>query len=387
MHHTGNDRLNLRHVARWLATATTFVLVLSGCIELGQEWSDKHEIREVDYYKEQCDNDSSELCFRIREDSSDSWEVVEEPFTGFDDYVWGQRHDVDVQVSFNDDGSTSSYVVTGLNASETVDSSEDTFAINLYTQAGILVQNNDTNWQLGGEISFDCGVACDALEKAVANQYATRLEFVLTDGDVPGIELNSVICASSEDDFSSDCEGESKVSWIIGWFQSDCGLAEASMCLVYKVNSSDDFELLQLEDGIDGFTPEWGSQYSIDVIKTVSDGGNITKVTLEDDDSNPDSYVGSSNDFRMILRGSELKDPDSNNLVTIYDADIDLDCTGACSDFSGLEDDEWMLVRVYVDGEELRLYNTGSDSICIDDSLADFRDNCIDDHDDVTWGI
>ena len=149
MHHTGNDRLNMRHVARGLATAATFVLVLSGCIELGQEWSDKHETREVDYYKEQCDNDSSELCFRIREDSGDSWEVVEEPFAGFEDYVWGQRHDVDVQVSFNDDGSTSSYVVTGLNASETVDSSENTFAINLYTQAGILVQNNDTNWQLG----------------------------------------------------------------------------------------------------------------------------------------------------------------------------------------------------------------------------------------------
>lgn len=372
--------------SKWFVLPLLSLLALGGCIELGPSWSDKNETRQVDYYKEQCDKNSASLCFRIREESSDSWEIVEAPFSGFDDYIWGQRHEVNVRVSFNDDGSTSSYVVTALNSSEQVTSSENVFAINLYTEAGILVQNSDTNWQLGGEIDFDCNSACDELASAVSNQYATRLEFTLVDGDTPGISLNQVICAASEDDFDSDCEGESQVTWQIGWFQSDCGLAEAAMCLVYRVNSSDDFELLQLENGISGFTLEWGEQHDIEVTQTVSDGGNITAVTLDEADDAPDAREGPSYNFAMVLRGSELKEP-NNSLITIYDGDVDLNCAGACSVLrSAIDDNHWLLVDVYVDGDELMLVN-GSDSVCSRGFLADFRDDCIDENDDVTWGI
>merc|ERR1711879_795051 len=343
-------------------------LLLGGCIELGPSWTDQNETRQVDYYKEQCDSDSTVLCFRIRETSSYSWDVVEEPFSGFDDYVWGQRHEVDVTVSFNDDGSTSSYTVTGLNSSTAIDDGEEAFSITLYTDTGIMVHNSDSEWQLGGEIAFDCGTSCDDLSSAVANQYVTQLEFVVVGDD--SIELNNVICASAEEDFDSDCEGESQVSWRIGWFQSDCGLADAAMCLVYKVNTSDDYELLQLEDGITSFTPEWGSRYDIDVIKTVSDGGNITAVELEEDDSSPDAREGSTYDFKIILRGSDLETSD-NSLVDIYDTSMELNCTGYCSTLNEhIEDDKWLLLDVYVDGDELQL----TDITCDDSSLSNLRD-------------
>ena len=355
-------------------------VLISGC-DLGSSWSDQNETRQVDYYKEQCDQNSAALCFRIREESSDAWEIVEQPFTGFDDYIWGQRHQVDVTVSFDDDGSTNHYSVTNLNSSESVSSSEESFAINLYTDAGILVQNSASNWQLGGEIAFDCGTACDDLTAAVANQHVTRLEFSLLT-DRSGIALNSVICAAAEADFDSNCEGETQVSWRIGWFQSDCGLAEAAMCLVYKANTSDDYELLRLQDDISGFSPQWGQRYDIDVTKTVSDGGNITAVALDNSDDSPDSREGSVYDFLMVLRGSELEESDSS-LIDLYDTDMTLNCSGRCSNINGyIRDDEWLLVRGYVDGAEIQL----TDIVCHDESLDDFR-TCVDDEDDIFWGI
>jgi len=355
------------------------VVFLSGCLDLGPSWSDKDETRQVDYYKEQCDQNSPDLCFRIRKSSSDAWGVVEESFSGFGDYVWGQRHTVDVTVAFHDNGSVRDYQVTNLNSSTDITDSEKTFAINLYTDTGILVKNNDTNWQLGGEIAFDCRTACDALSTAVSNQYATRLEFNVTDS---GIELNQLICASAESDFSSDCEGESKTSWRVGWFQSDCGLADSALCLVYKVNNSDDYELLQLEEGISGFTPEWGNRYDMDVTVTVSNGGNVTAVRLDEGDSNPDARQGSSYPFKMIVRGSALEQSDGG-LVDLYDTTLMLNCSGFCSTLDGyIDNDDWLLLETYVDGDQLRLNSIE----CNDDSLADFR-QCVDDEKDVTWEI
>lgn len=358
---------------------TLSVVLLSGCLDLGPSWSDKDETRQVDYYKAQCDQNSPNLCFRIRKSSSDSWKVVEEPFNGFGDYVWGKRHNVDVTIAFNDNGSVRDYRVTNLNSSTDITDSEKTFAMNLYTDTGILVQNNDTNWQLGGEIAFDCRTACDALATAVSNQYATRLEFNVTD---TGIDLNQVICASAESDFNSSCEGESKTSWRVGWFQSDCGLVDAALCLVYKVNNSDDYELLQLEEGISGFSPEWGNRYDIDVTVTVSNGGNITAVKLDENDSNPDARQGSTYPFKMIVRGSSLEQSDSG-LVDLYDTTLELNCSGLCSTLDNhIDDDEWLLLQVYVDGEQLRLNSIE----CNDDSLADFR-QCVEKEDDISWEI
>ncbi len=362
------------------------VFLMTGCLELGSSWSDKNETRLVDYYKEQCDNDSTSLCFRIREDSSDSWAIVEEPFVGFDDFEWGQRYEVSVTVSFDDDGHANHYEVTGINSSDDIESSESTFSINVYTEPGILVENGSDNWQLGGEIAFDCKSACDDLSAAVANQYATRLEFNIID---TGIELGSVICASSEDDFDSDCEGESQVSWRIAWYKSECGLAEEAMCLLYKVNASDDYELLSLEDGISDFTLEWGSRYDIDVTKTVSDGGNITAVALDDTDDNPESREGLTYTFKTIVRGDKLAKP-SGDLMSLYgdDSDMSLRCdngdsSASCSNFDDyIEDDKWLLLHGYVDGDEIIV----TEVLCDDNSLTDFRD-CVDNDDDVTWGI
>ncbi|MDP2506426.1 hypothetical protein [Oceanobacter sp. 3_MG-2023] len=358
-------------------------LALSGCLELGRTWDDQVETRLVDYYKEQCDSDSTSLCFRIREDSSDSWEVVEESFSGFDDFVWGNRYEVYVTVSFDDDGDPSSYVFNSIISTEAVDDSEDTFSISLYTDVGILYELDDATWELASEIDFACNEACDDLTAAVANSYVTQLEFSVDDEGT--IALEYVLCSAAEDDFDSTCEGDSDASWYIGWFQSDCGLADAAMCLLYKVNSSDEYELLQLEDDIDGFTPVWGERPYIDVVVTTSDGGSITAVELDEDDSSPDDRIGSSYDFKMIVRGSELSES-SGGSIDLYDSAPDLDCSSfsQCSDLNdAIDDDDWMLIEGYYDGIDIVV----TDLECSRSSLSSFRSNCTDDDDDVNWGI
>ncbi|MFK4752285.1 hypothetical protein [Oceanobacter antarcticus] len=370
---------------RWIIRLLwpVMALLLSGCLELGRHWDDQAETRQVDYYKEQCDTDSTSLCFRIREESDDSWGVVEETFSGFSEFAWGNRYVVNVTVSFDEDGDPSRYRFDSIASTEAVSDSEETFALTLYTDTGILYAVDDTNWNLASEIDFACNSACDELTAAVANGYVAQLEFSV-DG-AGGITLDNILCAAAEDDFDSSCEGSSSVSWYIGWFQSECGLAEAAMCLVYKVNSSDDFELLQLDDGIDGFTPVWGEQPYIDVIKTTSDGGSITAVELDNDDSSPDDRLGSSYDFKIIVRGSELS-KSSGGSISVYDSAPNLDCSSfsQCSDLdNAIDDDKWLLLDGYYDGTDIVV----TDLTCSNATLATFRTDCVAKHEDVNWSI
>lgn len=355
-------------------------VLMGGCIELGRSWSDTVETRYVDYYKEQCDSASSGLCFRVRENSSDSWAVVAEPFSGFSSFVWGYRYTIKVTVSHDDNGHPDSYSFREIVSAEAVAESEDVFGLTLYSDAGVLYAADASSWELGGEISFACNEACAELDSAVANSYVLQLEFSVSNGV---ISLDNLLCAAAENEFSSHCEGESTESWRVAWFQSDCGLADAQMCLLYKVNNSDDYELLQLESDVEDFSPTWGERYDIDVVKTASNGGNITSVVLSNDDSSPDDLTGSVYPFYFVVRGIAL-DNSSSGLITLYDGAPDLDCSSfnLCSKLDDyIDDDQWLLLRGYVDGDIVL-----SSITCHSASLTSFR-SCVDDVGDVNWGI
>lgn len=362
-----------------LLSCSLLISLLGGCIELGRSWSDTTETIQVDYYKEQCDRDSTSLCFRIRDTSSDSWAVVQEPFSGFSEFVWGYRYSVKVIVSYDDDGNPDSYTYQEIVSRAAVSDAENTFGLTVYSDTAILAAASDTAWNLGSELLFPCNEACTDLAAAVANSYIIQLEFTVADGVV---ELASVICAAGEDDFNSDCEGESTVSWRIGWYQSDCGLADAQMCLLYKVNSSDDYELLRLDTDIADFSPVWGEQYDVSVVKTVSNGGTITAVTLDEADSSPDDRTGSTYPFYLIVRGSELAS--SSGLISLYDGAPDLDCSSfnLCSKINGyIDDNEWLLLKAYLDTNII-----ATSVVCHNDNIDTFR-SCVDDEDTVNWGI
>ncbi len=356
-------------------------LTLTGCPELGREWTDKEETLLVDYYKVQCDKDDSKLCFRVREKTTDSWKTADLPFTGFSSFVWGNRYSVTVNTSFNSSGKDSAYEFRAVKTTTAVNPADEAFALTLYSRAGVLTPQNDTTWSLGDEITFACGSYCAQIKSAVDAQYALQLEFTASAG---AVTLTSLLCSASEKDFSSDCSGESTVSWTVAHFQSECGLAEAAMCLLYRVNSSDDFSLLQLSGDISNFTPVWGKQYDLKVVKTLSSGGSISKAVLKENDSSPDDKANSTYPFKFILRGSALA---ANNagVITGYDGAANINCSSnsLCANLDNyIDDDQWLLLKGYVDGEQILL----QEIICHDDVLADFKE-CVADEKDVTWSF
>jgi len=356
-------------------------LTLTGCPELGREWTDKEETLLVDYYKVQCDKDDSNLCFRVREKSTDSWKTADLPFTGFSSFAWGNRYSVTVNTSFNSSGKDSAYEFRSVETTTAVSSADEAFALTLYTRAGVLTPLDGANWSLGGETTFACNAFCAEIQNAVNAQYVLKLEFTASAG---AVSLKSLICSASESDFKSECSGESTSKWTVAHFQSECGLAEEAMCLLYRVNSSDDWSLLKLSDDISNFTPVWGKQYDLTVVKTLSSGGSISKAVLKENDSNPDDKANSTYPFKFILRGSALA-ADNSGVIAGYDNTPDMNCNSnsLCTDLNNYtSDDQWLLLKGYVDGEQIML----QEIICHDDVLADFKE-CVADENDVTWAF
>lgn len=376
---------------RWLLFLSSLslpVLALSGC-QLGRHWDDGEQTLYVDFYKVPCDNDATTLCFRIRENTADGWKTWTDSFTGFSSYQWGYSYRITVVTSFDDDGDPQSYSFSSIDEQTAVTSDEDSFTLNLYTSSGILQQLDDATFSLAGdgdEKDFACGEYCSDLATILAAREIAKVEFSVSDD---AVTVSSIICtAVDDDDFSSHCEETSEESWIVAHFQTDCGLPEPQLCLLFKVNSSDDYELLRLADGIDGFSPQWGYRYDIDVTKTVSNGGNITAVTLDTDDSSPDERFSSSYTFLFILRGSGL-DNSSGGYIDLYDSSLSLNCSSysLCTKMNDyIDDDQYLLLKGYVDSDsEIMLTKI----VCHDDSHTDFQ-RCVageDEDEDINWSI
>lgn len=354
-------------------------LVLSGCPELGRHWSDQEETLQVDYYKAQCDKNSADICFRTRELSTDSWGISDAKLSGFTDFVWGHRYTINVTTSFNSNGNPSSYSYNSIEEDVPVVTIDTPFQINLYTENGVLTQLGADAWYLGGEKNFTCASDCEVLATAVSNQYVVVGEFSINAGE---LTLDQVICSSSEEGFSSDCEGETEVDWQIAPFLSDCGKSSASLCYLYRLNSSDDWEILPVD--IANFSYDWGYRYDITVQQTRSSTGTITAASLVTDDGSPLDYTGSTYTYKIILLGSALAN-DSSGVITLYDGAQELNCSqySQCNDLNtAIDNDEWILVKVFTDGSEV----VATDVVCRNDNIDDFN-SCVADENDVTWSI
>ncbi|WP_419811406.1 hypothetical protein [Bacterioplanoides sp.] len=373
-------------------------ITLSGC-ELGVSYSDQDERIDVSYFKQQCDDASSRLCFRVKEEGSSSDYETFENLNGFSSYQWGNDYTINVETSFDDSGDASSYRFL---SEQTVTANTNAFSLTLYSQAGILsAENSDnTSWSLGGEISFSTTAEQGSdIDRAIAAGQVLQLEFTASDNV---LTYSSLLCAAAEDDFAENCEGISNDDWTIRHFQSDCNYTEARLCLVYRADSSDDWELLQTTSSdISDFTPQWGQEYDIEVVKTLSAGGQLISARLEENDANPESFTGSSNNFLFVLNARDLADADSDNKIVLYDGGQTLFCDTLCDELAEAKDDEHMLL---LDGY-VEVVGAGSNSddqnstdgqsnpeveiivsaiVCNENIGSDF-DDCVADEDDIDW--
>jgi len=377
----------MKNSLRWLASciASVSALLLGGCIELGVSYSDKDETIQVNYYKGQCKSDSSSLCFMVKQDSGDSFAVFEN-FSGFSAYQWGNQYSVEVETSFDDSGDPESYRYLSTKSTDAVDNA---FSMKLYSAAGVLTTSDQLSWNLGGEISFTTTAEQGAvINAAVTADEVMQLQFTAANNV---LTFSKVLCSAAEKDFAAQCEGTSSVDWTIAHFQSDCNLNTEHLCLIYRVDESDDWELLQTDSSdIEGFTPEWGKEYNIEVIKTVSDGGQLTSAKLDDDggDDSPTDRLDTTYRFVFVLNGRLLAKPDSNNQTTLYDSSQVLNCGSVCSAVEdAIDSDNMMLLRGYVQSSEVFV-----DQVLCDENPGSAFNSCVDDYNDdqdsdnkVTW--
>ena len=364
---------------------TSALLPLSAC-KLGIHNDDETVTLQVDSYKQQCDDDSANLCFRIRDDENDDWRLWTGPFTEFDGYQWGYIYTLNVVVSYQSGGDApESYRYESTVRRDSVTGNDQSFTLDLYTDTGILAQISTDTWNIGNEQDFSCADDCDDIAAVVAEQQIGSFEFRAVEGE---LTLTSVLCSTGDtDEFNDDCSGKSTENWFTAQFLSDCGFTVPQLCLLYRVNESDPFELLQLEDGIEGFTPAWGSREDIDVVRTISGGGNITAVEL-DSENTSSSALGSAWSFLFIVRGEAL-DSSSNGQIGLYDSNITLDCASfsLCDRLDNrIRDEEYLLLEAYVESADVTVI-TGI--VCDDSTYGVFAD-CVaeqDTDDDFNWPI
>lgn len=369
-----------------LSLITGAALLLSAC-KLGIHKDDETVTLQVDSYKQQCDEDSASLCFRIRDDEDDEWRLWNDgPFENFERYEWGYLYTINAVVSYQSGGSApASYTWQSTTTQDTVTGSDQYFTLDLHTDTGILAQITWTTWNMGGEIDFPCLDECDDLSTVVAEQQIGSFEFRADEGN---LTLTGVLCSTGDDaEFSDNCSGKSTENWFVAQFLSDCGFTEPALCLLYRTLESDPYELLPLEDGIDDFTLSWGTRYDLDVIKTVSGGGNLTAAELTSENSTS-AAIGSAWSFLMIVRGEGL-DSSLDGMIDLYDSNISLDCSqyGLCGSLDNrIADEQYLLLQAYVESAQLVVI---TDIVCDDENYGSFS-ACVEEQDtdeDFNWPI
>ena len=371
----------------WL-TLLPLPILLSGCPELGQHWDDKNQQIEVDFYRQPCSNTETTLCYRVRDSDQESFVSSQASWSGFTTYEWGNRYQLDVLTSFDNQGKPNLYDVQ--NIVSTTDMSSEAFALTLYSRSGILQPAGAGQWLLGSEITLNCADTCAELTAAVNAAEVVRLELSESAGE---LQVSRLLCRSAEDEVAENCDGESEQDWQVASFMSECGLAEASMCLLYRTDRSSAFELLRLENGISGFSFGWGSRFDLEVRQRLSNAGMLESATLITADDDPESFSGSSNSFLFILRGSALTSS-SAGLITLYGGagvaqsampGLDCEINSLCQTLNGyIANEEYLLLRAYKDETQNRLVL--SDIACHNVNLTSFR-SCVDDNSDVNWSI
>jgi len=353
---------------------------------LGSEYSSETKTMYVDYYKQPCTDNDQQLCFRGRFDTSDSFKVIDEPFTGFSDFEWGKQYKIQVEADRDDDGDDSSYALQSIDSSTEVTS--NTFNLTLKNTGDILSSVDNQTWSLGNEKDFSCtGEQCDQLISS--EQTSSTIELSLNaNADV--LTLNSVLCQAADDSFSSDCGGESDTSWDIAHYLTECGATVPSLCLLYKEKDEDEEEYQVLPFDIADFTHQWGIRYKDMDVSIVEKAGTLQSATLKSDAEQTEQVTES---FLFVVRTGVAGLESSSDGKFIYD-NLEFDCSthGQCGNIDDAvaesDDDDIQIVLLEAEvsspGEnaEVRIVE-----VRCNDKPADFAAECIDSSDDVFWSL
>lgn len=367
-------------------------LCLAACdLGLGSHYDATTRTMYVDYYQEVCEENSTELCLRIRFDEDDAFAVSTVSMSGFDDVQWGSRYTVQVEVERDGGGKDTHYRFESIESSEVIDARTNSFVLTFNMASGILVDQQNNHWLIAADKAFSCSEAdCGLLANSYRDGEKIQLSFSAADNE---LTLLGVKCQSSVADFTSLCEGVNEAVFDIAHYQSDCGLSEPRLCMVYKEKTDASTEWNILPFAIKDFTPQWGLQYQLDVNVSIQAKDLKSVEYIKENDAEIDR---TNESFKMIMRTGASGLAVSSNNVIRYDG-IDFDCSrfNQCNDIDNAveratsEQERYLILKAVVESVVVDSANDVpviiiEDVLC-DASASDFSAECVADYDDVYW--
>lgn len=361
-------------------------LLLLGCDwGLGPSYKSTTETVYIDYYKVACDSRSTTMCFRLRFDTDDEFSLSKIAHSGFDAFEWGKRYTAKIKVDYDSDGDDELYRLKSIEAEEVVDSDDAPFVLALSMSSQILLDNANDSWMLAGEDAFSCIEAdCILLTNAYNSGAKVQLKFSASDDK---LTLRKVVCTAAENNFAATCEGINQTRWDIAHYQTDCGLFEPRLCLLYRDADGSDDSWTILHSQVTGFSADWGYEYDIQV-ETKKVSGSIRSAKLLKENNRDDV---ADKDFNVVMRTGPKGLKKSLSGKILYDG-IEFDCAtnGLCNLIDNAVDDAEinserilaLLINAEISGENTDLI---IQSITCDESRSDFKTECVDSNDDVIW--
>ena len=363
--------------------------LLSACdLGLGSHYDPKVDTLYVDYYREPCDDSTTDLCYRIRFDTDEAFKLTTLPTTGFDSLEWGSRYTIKAEIEYNDRGQEESYTFENIVSAEVMEPVSNDFVLTFYTASGILQDNSSdasgSSWMIAGDTIFTCETTdCAAISAAFNANKLIQLNFQAENDE---LILQAVKCYASEDDFSTECEGIVDESWDIAHYKTDCGLYIPSWCHVYKgtSESSSNWHLLAVD--IEDFSYQWGTQYDVDVTVDLSAGSlsSARLTNVNDSDEIMDS-------FKTVIRfDAESSDSDAG-ILTYQGVLFDCGRYSLCDDLDDIIDDlddtEERIVVLEGSSSDNGSTNTTIivENLVCDSDSSTFKENCADSDDEVYW--
>lgn len=362
-------------------------LALTACeLDLGSSYDPTTKTMYVDYYQEACNESSASLCLRTRFDTEDDFEINEISMSGFESLEWGSRYTVQVETERDSDGKDSHYNFQGIDNTEIIDASNNSFILTFDMTSQILLDNQNNSWIIAAEKTFSCSESdCALLAESYRDDGKIQLSF---SAESNKLTLLAVRCQSSDSNFSSECEGINDSIFDIAYYRTDCGLSIPRLCLVYKeeVDASTEWNVLPFE--LTDFTTQWGQQYQLNVEVKI-EAQDLKSVAYLSEASSATDQTNES--FKMIMRtGASGLEATANDNVS-YD-NLDFNCSehNLCSEIdSAVEDatssqEQYLILEAFVESGGETPVIVIQDLTC--SAQADvFNAECVSKYDDVYW--
>jgi len=362
-------------------------LALSACdLDLGSSYDPTTRTMYVDYYQEACNESSISLCLRTRFDIEDDFEINTVSMSGFDDLQWGSRYTVQVEAERDGNGKDTHYSLEGIDNTEVIDASNNNFLLTFNMTSQILLDNQNSSWIIAAEKVFSCSAAdCILLAESYRDDQKIQLSFSAENDE---LTLLAVKCQSSDSNFTSECEGINDAVFDVAHYQTDCGLAEPRLCLVYKeeADASTDWNVLPFE--IAGFTAQWGKQYQLNVEVKI-EAKDLKSVTFKSEAASETDQVNET--FRMVMRTGASGLEVSANDVIRYD-EVDFNCSqfSQCNDIDDAvgratdANEQFLILEAFVESSGETPVIVIKDVICNEQADV-FKTECVAKHDNVYW--